>query len=214
MLALKDVFARHGKPLSFQPDETIISRGTRIARVFRVQSGQVLLHSASAGGREIAFDIVKPDEIFGFVAAVEGTKAIVDATALTRCELLVISRETFNDAIRSSPDAACEALSFVVRRLVRRTVQAQDLAVHSLRGRLARWVIGLARDQGCLIEKNVIIRLDFNQKLIAAMAGVSRETLNRQLKNWVDARMVEFAGKNLRILKPDALRTLAGHFED
>lgn len=197
--------------MSFQPDEGIISRGSRMGRTFWVQSGQVLLHSSSVGGREIAFEIVKPGEIFGFLAAVEGIKAIVDATALTQCELLVVSRETFAQAIRSSPEVAYETLTFVARRLVRRTLQAEDLALYSLRGRLARWVIALAQEQGSGFEKNSVVRLDYNQKLIAAMAGVTRETLNRQFKNWISAQIVAFEGKDLRVLKPDALQALAGH---
>jgi CRP-like cAMP-binding protein len=195
-------------------DDKLLVRGSVSKRVYFVRSGQVLLHSSSHDGREIGFEVVGRGQVLGYTASVSG-RSFLDGTALTACDLLLIEIEALEKALRNDVTATTELLRYMSEQLYRRTLQAEGLALYSLRGRLARRLITLAREQqrgGS--EAQAVVRLDFNQKLIAVMAGVSRETVNRQIHDWVRAGIIEVEGKSLKILKPSALAELAAPVDE
>jgi CRP-like cAMP-binding protein len=213
MQALAAIFLDHGMSVKVASDESIFVRGSVSARVFYLRSGRVFLHSSSFAGREIGFEIVTTGDIFGFLSALETGRTILDATALSACELLVLDSETFASILQTDHKVALEMLHYTLVRLTRRTLQAEELALYSVRGRLARFVIALAQEQHGELKSNRTVRLQFSQRIMAALAGVSRETLNRQFKRWTTSGIVAIDGKELRILKPDALNAWAGAAE-
>ncbi|WP_022720599.1 Crp/Fnr family transcriptional regulator [Rhodopseudomonas sp. B29] len=210
MQALTRLFERRGRIVHFFAEDVIFSRGTEIMHVYRVQSGTVMLHSSSLAGREIGFELLRAGDFFGMVPNLQRGIAGVDATALSECDLLAVDREAFADAIRTDIELTHEALQVVAMRLARRTKQAEELALFAVRGRLARYVIGLAQQQNGSLRSEAKVRLAFSQKIMAAMAGISRETLNRQFRSWIEAGVVSLEGKELRILRPDHLIAFAG----
>jgi CRP-like cAMP-binding protein len=214
MRALENIFLSLGRPLRIAADDKLLVRGSISKRVYFVRSGQVLLHSSSHDGREIGFEVIGRGQVLGFSASVSG-RSFLDGTALTACDLLLIEIETLEKALKNDATATLELLRYISGQLYRRTQQAEGLALYGLRGRLARRLITLAREQlHGEWEAQAVVRLDFNQKLIAVMAGVSRETVNRQIHDWVRAGIIEVEGKSLKILKPNALAELAAPIDE
>jgi CRP-like cAMP-binding protein len=212
--AVKTIFRQHGRLGKASPDDTLLVRGGISKRVYFVLSGQVLLHATSQDGRQIGFEIVSSDHIFGFAAVACHGRSFLDATALTVCELLSVKLDTFETLLLDNPEATRELLYYMSEQLFRRTRQAEGLALDNLHKRLARWIIALAHKQHGELDSNNAVHLEFNQKLMAAMAGVSRETVNRQLRAWIRSGMLVIEGKVLRILKPQALAILADPLDD
>jgi CRP/FNR family transcriptional regulator, cyclic AMP receptor protein len=209
MQALIGLFERHGKIVQVAADDAIFTRGSEISQLYRLQSGRVMLHSSSLAGREIGFEILGPQDLLGILPNVQARTAGIDATALSDCELLAIDRQVLVEALLSDVAVCNEILQIVATRLMRRTKQAEELALYAVRGRLARYVIALA-DQQNDGKPATKARLVFSQKIMAAMAGVSRETLNRQFRSWSQAGIIAIDGKDLQILKPDRLNAFAG----
>lgn len=204
---LENFFLKHGRSFCFEAQAIIMARGSH-TRIFYIRSGQVWLHSSSASGQEIGFRIHGPGAILGLSAIVD-VKAIADFTALTSCELLRVERKTFDNELRSNPDFAVAVLNQTVKRLIESTKQAQDLALHKLTNRLASWLLSHMGEQGIAIGVGASVTIDLSQRVIAALSGVSRESVNRQLQQWVEAGIIETRGKDVRILDPDALCELA-----
>lgn len=209
MKAVEKVFCQHGRILKASAEDILLVRGSISDRIYFIQSGQVLLHSTSESGRQIGFEIVRARQVFGFASVVRKGRSFLDATVLTPSELLVAKLDVFEKALRNSSEATREMLYYMTEQLFRRTRQAEGLALYSLRKRLARWIIALAREQHGELDSNIAIRLHFNQKLMAAMAGVSRETINRQFHRWMRSGLLVVEGKELRILRPDVMASLA-----
>jgi CRP/FNR family transcriptional regulator len=209
MKAVEKLFRQHGRPFAASADDTLLVRGKNADPVYFIQSGRVLLHSTSANGRLIGFEIVTSRQVFGFATVASHGRSFLDATALTSCELLVAKLKVFEKALRSSSEATREMLYYMSEQLLRRTRQAEGLALDNLRKRLARWIIVLAREQHGKLDSDNTIWLEINQKIMAAMAGVSRETLNRQLHSWMRSGILAVEGHELRIMKPAALVSLA-----
>lgn len=213
MNAVEKIFLKHGKLVKASPEDKLLVRGAVSKNVYFVKSGQVLLHTTSHDGREVGFDVMQAGHVFGFASWIV-SRAFLDATALTACDLLVIRIDALDQALKEDITATLELLRYMTVQLFSRTRQAEGLALYTLRGRLARWLILLARAQEEQSGPGIAVHLEFNQKLIAAMTGASRETVNRQLQNWIRAGIIGVEGKKLTIFRRDALAALAAPIDE
>lgn len=208
MTRLQQLFAEQGRIVRASADDVVFARGSKATQIFQVKVGQVIVYTTSSTARDIGICIVKANGIFGIGSIARNTTYIVEATALSDCELLAVEREMFEQAFFSDRELAAETLALLVSLLDNRTRKIEELAAYNLKSRLARWVLDQFREQGVEPVPNALIELQASQKLIAIMAGVSRETVNRQLKKWVQADIVQWGGKNLRLGKPEVLKRL------
>ncbi len=185
-------------------NSSLLSRGHSAAALFQVKSGRVLIHTTSANGREIGIDIIGPGGIFCFTAFVPTANAIVDAVTLTECELLTIDRESAQRLLLE-PGFAVSAFEAILTLLSNYILKIEELSAYSLKARLARWLLEQFHVQGIKPIAGATIEIETSQRLIATMAGVSRETVNRQLKKWQQARVLELNAGTLRLFRPEDL---------
>lgn len=191
-----------------------MSRGLQIERVHYLVQGQVLMHSSSPDGRETAFNIVRRGELVGLTGIASNNFASYDATTISPCEFLTVERNLFQRLVLENPAAMQEAIDRLVAFIRHATGLAESLASQSLKARLARWILTRLEDDGVALEPGAVLPIDFSQRLIAALAGVSRETVNRQLKYWAEDGIISFSGRTLRILRPKQLLFIAGYNND
>lgn len=208
---LPQIFLRKGRAFDVEAGQPIISRGGGGKDIFIVVSGQVLLHSSSVRGREFVIDVLKPGDLFG-VAAWLGMGHWVDAISLTPCTIAALDVPSAERAIREQPDLALGVIRATVRRLMGRAMQAEDFALLSFAGRLAKLLLKIAEEQGTRIAKGSKFKCQYSQTLMARMVGVSRETVSRQMQKWEENGLLSHSGKTICLLNPAGLRRVAeGH---
>lgn len=149
-----------------------------------VLSGRVKISSRAPNGREIVLNIINPGEVFGEVALLDGKPRTADATALTACELLIIDRRDFIPFLQAHPDVAVRLLSVLCERLRRTSQQVQDLLFLDVRGRLAKTLLRLAETHGQATPDGHRIDLKFSQRELGSLVGLTRESINKQLREW------------------------------
>jgi CRP/FNR family transcriptional regulator len=174
----------------------------------------VLLQTSSVQGRQFVVDLIKPGQLFGFAAFLGSSAERLDAIALTPSRLAALDPATLEKAIEDNPQFALKLVRYFVKRLQRRTQQVEDLVMLSFSSRLAKWLLGLALDQGVRVEKGATFQCEFSQTLIAMLVGVSRETVSRQLQKWEDRALLTHEGKTFRVLDPVQLQRVADGFPD
>jgi CRP/FNR family transcriptional regulator len=212
-LDFPQVFMRKGRIFEVEAEQSIVSRGSASEDIYIVVSGQVLLHSSSVRGREFAIEVIRKGELFG-LAGLFGTGHRVDATALTSCTVAALNVSSLQREVQEQPELAVSILKYMARHLMRRTEQAEDFALLSFAGRLAKLLLGMAESQGVRIAKGCKFRCDYSQTLMARMIGVSRETVSRQLQRWEDGGLMSHADKTICLLDPAALRRIADGFAE
>jgi CRP-like cAMP-binding protein len=122
-----------------------------------------------------------PGEILGEIALLDGRGRSADASAVRTCELIVLERRRLLPFLMDRPALCIDLLVLLCGKLRLADDRSIDYAFLNLRGRLAK----------VLLEKAVPVRelapegrLGLTQGELAAMVGVSRENVNRQLKEW------------------------------
>lgn len=208
---LPQIFLRKGRTFNVAAEQPVVSRGTGGKEIFAVVSGQVLLHSSSVRGREFVIDVLKSGDLFG-LATLLGAGHRVDAIALTPCTIAALDVSSVERAMHEHSEIALSIVRFTVRCLMRRTAQAEDFALLSFGGRLAKLLLDIANDEGVRIVKGSKFKCEFSQTLMARMVGASRETVSRQMQKWEESGLLSHSGKTICLLDPGALRGIADGF--
>ena len=109
------------KTLRIEKGETIFRRGDPGDTVLVVRTGSAVVEANRAVGESVVVNIIKPGEILGEMAVIEGTTRSATVTALEPCELLEIPQSEFLALLVNHPGLAIQVLGAVTERLRRVT---------------------------------------------------------------------------------------------
>jgi CRP/FNR family transcriptional regulator, cyclic AMP receptor protein len=199
-----DQLCRYAKHSTLKRGATIFSKGEPGNSLIAVISGTVKISVSSADGRSAILNLIGAGEIFGEVAVLDGLGArTADATANTNCEIFVIDRREFVPFVRSQPALAMKFIELLCRRLRRTSDQVEDVILQNLPGRLASALLRLTENKPG--GRTIAI----TQQEISEMVGMSRESINKQLRAWAARGWVRLEHGAIVVLNAEMLRELA-----
>ena len=189
---------------------TIFNKGDAGHSLFAVCSGTVRIGVPSADGRDAVFNLVREGEVFGEIALLDGRPRTADATAMTDCELMVIERRDFVDLMRGQPDIPLKLIEVLCARLRNTSEQVEDVLFLDLPGRLAKALLRLTDPAEAVGRER---RVAMTQRELGQMIGMSRESTNKQLREWEERHWVRLERGELLVLDPAALAKIATRAE-
>lgn len=196
---LLEQIASYAIPTAYARGKTVFSKGDRGSSLFAVMEGTVKISAPSSQGKSAVLNHIHAGEIFGEIALFDGGERTADATALTDCRLLVLDRRDFLPLVRANPDLAIKIIQVLCSRLRHTTEQVEDVVFLSLPSRLARVLMKLA--PGELPGK----RIPITQLEISQMIGASRESTNKQLREWEESKWIKIERGGIVMLAPAAI---------
>jgi len=204
---------RYAKHATMKRGATIASKGDPGTSLFAVISGTVKISVSSPDGRNAILNLIGPGEIFGEVALLDGQSRSADATANTNCELFIIDRRDFIPFVRSQPALAMKFIELLCARLRTTSDQVEQVILQNLPGRLASALLRLTEKHKAAQGGRTIA---ITQQEISEMVGMTRESINKQLRAWAARDWVRLEHGAIVVLKPQALQTLieAGSGDD
>ncbi len=201
-----DQLCRYAKHVTFKRGALIASKGDPGNNLFAVISGTVKISISSPDGRNAILNLIGPGEIFGEIAVLDGAPRSADATANTNCEIFIIDRRDFLPFVRSQPALAMKFIELLCARLRWTSDQVEQVILQDLPGRLASALIGLAEKRKLEPESRTIA---ITQQEISEMVGMTRESINKQLRVWAARSWVRLEHGAIVVLDAAALRDLA-----
>jgi CRP/FNR family transcriptional regulator, cyclic AMP receptor protein len=177
-------------------------------RLHVVERGIVKLTARDGDGRETILGLALPGDLIGEVAALDGGDQPQDAVALSRSELLGFEARALEEVLRRTPAAGLELariLAARMRLMCETTIERTSLEVPArLAGRLLWLADLLGRMNGGTIE----LDLPLAQSDLGRLAGMCRESACKTLRSFKAQGVVDYSGRRLRILRPDALERI------
>jgi CRP/FNR family cyclic AMP-dependent transcriptional regulator len=201
------------KERRFADGQTIFQKGEAGPSLMAVLDGRVRISSCSPEGKEVILSIVEPGQIFGEIALLDGQARSADATAAGDCTVLVIDRPEFNAFLERNPQITARLLSFLCQRLRGADEMIEEMAFLEVPGRLARLLLRLARSYGHRTDGGHRIGLKLAQQDLGNLIAASRESVNKTLRAWQDAGVIDMQQGYITLLRPDDLEGLAGERE-
>ena len=162
---------------TFEPGEVVALAGEPCQVVCLVMRGIIRTRRLSMEGREYILEYVRAGEAFGLVPALDGGLNLATAEALTRTETYLISCEHFRQIVRGHPSVAAAALESLSARVRGLSDTVEDLALHTVRARLARFLLARGED-GPQLSKH------WTQEEIAIHIGTVRDVVGRTLRTF------------------------------
>ena len=122
------------------------------------------------------------------------------------CELLSISTAEFARSLAHEPGMLGRVMPVLGRILDNSIALIEDLAFRDVAGRLARFLLVSARQQGRTVAPGIGFSLDLSVGEIALLLGCTRQTVSALLKLLErEAIIARPSRKQFRILQPDSL---------
>jgi CRP/FNR family transcriptional regulator, cyclic AMP receptor protein len=201
-----DQLCRYAKPTSLKRGATIFAKGDVGNSLYAVINGTVKISISSPDGRNAILNLISAGELFGEVALLDGKERTADATANTNCEIFVIDRRDFLPFVKSQPTLAMKFIELLCERLRWTSDQVEQVILQDLPRRLASALLGLTEKRKLEPTSQTIA---ITQQEISEMVGMTRESINKQLRAWAARDWVRLEHGAIVLLNQDPLRALA-----
>jgi CRP-like cAMP-binding protein len=188
----------------------VFRRGDAGDGLYGVLAGRILITIDSADGKELILNSHGPGEFFGEIALLDHVGRSASAVAAETSDLLFVGRDVFRGFLSRRPEAMNRIISVLCARLRRSTDVIEDAAFLNVANRLAKQIISLTQDAGQSGPRSRQTAVQVSQADLARMLGASREFVNKQLKVWRDAGIVELRRRSVAVRDMRALEQLVG----
>jgi CRP/FNR family cyclic AMP-dependent transcriptional regulator len=194
--------AAHALPRSYAAGDAICRLDDHGDSMMAVITGTVRISLPTTRGKEIILADLRPGELFGEIALLDGKPRSANAMALTNCELMVLARRDVLAFLDHNPTVCMKLMEILCARIRRSDERMSDIAFFNLPVRLAKTLLNY-QPQGRGPTK-----LSLSQSELAEMAGGTREKVNRCLRGWQRQGILELKDRWTIIRKPEALREI------
>lgn len=180
---------------SFDRDTVVVSAHDAGDALYIVSSGSVKVSLLGENGREIILSTLSEGDFFGEMSLVDGEPRSATVTCITDAHLLRLSRRDFLQLLRSYPSIGVNVMTEMCVRLRRADEAIGNLALLDVYGRVARYILERAAEEGEEGEEGILLRKMPTQQHVASRIGTSRETVSRALSEFQRRGFIEQRGR-------------------
>ncbi|MCC7049231.1 MAG: Crp/Fnr family transcriptional regulator [Alphaproteobacteria bacterium] len=200
-----DRMLRFASVQSHRAGDVLFRKGDPGEGMMAVLKGQIRIGVMSAEGKELIHNIINPGQVFGEIALLDGKERSADAVAIVPTDVLVVLRRDFLPFLEADAKLCIRLMTVLCEKLRLTSELAEDFMFLELRQRLAKRLVRLAQLYGRPWRSGVIINFRLPQRELAAMMGTSRESINKQLREWAEAGWLTVDRGNIAIHDLDAM---------
>lgn len=183
---------------TYATDETIFLAGQPCQTVYFIAEGQVRVTRLSPEGRKQVLVVLEPGQAFNTVPPfLPEPISPSSAEAVTPVTLYAVTRDDFLRLMRACPDLTLVVLRDFAQRLAHLTDLVEDLALHTVRGRLARFLLDQATGDA--------VARRWTQDEIAERLGTVRDMIGRSLRSFADAGLIRVERGRIALLDRSGL---------
>lgn len=191
------------------PARTVLFRkGDPGSNMMVVVRGRVKVCSHSEDGKELVLNLINPGEVVGEIALLDGADRTADAVTLAETELLVLERRDFVPFLQRHPDACMRLFAVLCERLRKTSELLEEALFLEGSSRLAKRLVHLAEVFGKPVPGGIRIDIPLSQQQLGSMVGMSRESMNKQLKQWRQDGLIRVEDGRYVLTDLDALRDI------
>ena len=166
----------------FRRGEIMFRQGDPSEGVYLIKEGSFKLVRVTEDGKEVILQIVGKGEVLGEAALFRDGFNPATAVALEDSRVCSVTRRSFEEIVRQSPDMAMQIIVSLGSRLYDTWQQVTELNAGNTRERVLNLFIRLAGEHGEPCDEGTIIKIHLTQQDIADFVGASRVMVAHALK--------------------------------
>jgi CRP-like cAMP-binding protein len=201
------LLARFGR--RFQAGEVLFDDGDQAGDAFLLQEGRVRLIK-KVGATERSLRVLRPGDLFGESALLEGAPRTSTAVALSDGVALALDSPTFQQVLSASPGVGMRVLGQLIRRLRDAEDQIEVLLLRDGKSKVVVTLLQLAQQASQAQEGAVEIRVSPLE--LSARVGLDVDSVKRTVQELRDAGHLRIVDERVELPDVAALRELASLF--
>ena len=166
-----------------------------------IREGEVKVTMISPEGKEIILSMLGPGDFFGEMALLDDEPRSATVIATEPLEVVTIWRSDFLSLLSENFGLTKKVLAELSRRLRTASNRIESLATMDVYGRLARFFLDLAREDGKALDNGYVAVTRPTHQSIANMIGTSRETVSRLIHDLMKQGLLLSEGKTIYLRK-------------
>ncbi len=201
------------KKRSVRPRTVIVSQGSHGRDMFIVLSGSLKVSVLSGEGKEISFVVLRPGDYFGELSLIDGRRRSATVMAIESSELMVLGHSEYQQLLRDHPHTATAFLTRMLLTLANRIRATDELYQDSVfldvSSRLAKFLLSASIEDSNSIPGQRLLDVQLSQYELGTMVNASRESVNKQLRDWEQQGIVDVSKGKITLLNPARLQRKA-----
>jgi CRP/FNR family cyclic AMP-dependent transcriptional regulator len=175
--------APHIRERTYQPNQIVIFAGEPCEDVYLIVQGVISVRRLSFEGREYVLDYLGVGEILNLVPIFDGGQSLATMETLAHATLYLIPGDQFLKIVQEHQQVARAALGQLAARVRYLSDTVVDLALHTVRTRLARFLLSRVDHDGPHATR-------WTQEEIASHIGTVRDVVGRTLRIFAREGMI------------------------
>ncbi len=189
----------------FDPEEVLVDFDEPSTDVYFLLTGEVRVLMRTASGKEVILHEMRPGDLFGELAALDGVPRSANVTALTRGEACVMPALVFKELLFSHQPVAERLFCLMAARIRELNARFMEQTVLDLRHRLYSELLRLSTPRQDRSGERVITPPPFHH-IVAARIGCRREQITREFTMLTQEGLIERTRGALILRQPDVLK--------
>lgn len=178
--------------------ETLFRQGDEGTALYLILQGRIKI-SLSRQMDAVTLAILGQEEFLGEMALLDGLPRSADAIAIEDCYLYALNRNDFLAFLVNNEKAVHTVLSSLSLRLRRTDTLLAEMCFLNVSVRLAYKLFEMAQAQGPDEKNPQEYKIKISQQELGDILGVSRESINKELKRLRDKGIVSTSRNYIRI---------------
>ncbi len=178
--------------------EVLFRRDDPGAGMLAIIAGEVRIVLPGADGRDQVIKLLRPGDVFGEIALLDGGPRSLDAIAETNGRLLVVARRDVLRMLKEDNGLALRIIVLLCGRLRSTDRLLEMMLFHDTSARLASVILDLSSTRPGR-------RLDITQRALGEIVGAARETVNKRLREWQEEGAVFLEPGRITVIDPTSL---------
>jgi CRP/FNR family transcriptional regulator, cyclic AMP receptor protein len=200
------LLARYGR--RFSPGTVVFREGEPSDMVFLLQSGRIRLFK-QVGAIERSLRVVRPGDLFGELALLQGSHRQSTAVALDESLALAFDHATFHQVAQTNPDVGLRVIGQIVRRLRDAEDQIEILMVRDHQSKVVVALMKLAqRELGVVDQSTGQVTLQISPLELSAQVGLDVEIVKRVVSQLRETGYVRIQDERVELSSLETLREL------
>jgi CRP-like cAMP-binding protein len=193
------LLGRYGR--RFVAGDSIFQEGAPAHETFLLQEGRVrLIRRVAMADRSLA--VIKPGDLFGEGALLEGSTYGATAVALTDGVVLALDRPTFRGLLENHPQVAVRAVDQLVRRVRDAEDQIEIMMLRGVQSKVTGALLKLAGSSAGAVDVTI------SPVELSTRVGLDVEAVKSTVQRLRDKQYIRITGERIEIPDVDALRRL------
>jgi CRP/FNR family cyclic AMP-dependent transcriptional regulator len=185
--------------------ELLFQQGDEGTALYIIVQGRIKI-SLSRRMDNVTLAILGQGEFLGEMALLDDLPRSADAIALEDSQLYVLNRKDFLSFLINNGHTVYAILNSLSRRLRKTDDQVAEMCFLNLSSRLAKRLVELAETQEPEENTPNTYDLKISQQELGNILGVSRESINKELKILRDKGVVSTSRNSIHILDFESLK--------